>query len=77
MTGDDKLAHRGLPHHGTVDQPHDAAVRLTAHNGEFTKILVKRHEDALLITGPGQDRGVSWIGWPVADPDDVVPGVTE
>lgn len=51
MAGEDKLAHGGLPFDRTVKQPHDAAVRLTAHDGEFTEILVECHEDVLLITG--------------------------
>lgn len=77
MTGQHEFARRGLPRDGTGNQPDDAAVRLTMDNREFPEILVECHQDSLFVPGPCQYRGVTWIGRPVANPDDVVAGVTE
>ena len=77
MAGQHQFAHGGLPRDGTINQPDDAAVRLTMDNCEFTEILVECDQDAFLIPGPRKNRGVTWIGRPVANPGDVVAGVTE
>jgi hypothetical protein len=74
MSGKNDFACGGLASNGTAYQSDNAAMRLAANNCQFTKILVKRHEDALLVACSGKDRSVTWIGRPAAGPDNIVPG---
>lgn len=73
MAGKYEFTRRSLPQDGTVHEPDDTAVRLAMDDSEFAEVLVERHEDALLVASPRENRGVTWIGRPGTGPDDVMP----
>jgi hypothetical protein len=72
MVHNDALASFGLL---TRSKPHQAkysAMRLALHNDEFSEILIKRDENAILVSGNCKDGLVSRVVVPIATPNDVV-----
>jgi hypothetical protein len=59
---------------GKANQSNNAAVSLSANNGELAKVLVERDEHASLLECRVKDGLVTWVCWPLAAPGDIVAG---
>jgi len=72
VSGEKAFASISLTSDRTVHQPNDTAVWFTANDCEFTKVFVKRNEDASFGPCTGKDCCISWVSRPVANPSNVV-----
>ncbi len=60
-----------------ADEAYDSAMRLLAENGQFTKVLVQRHQDSAFLVRIRQNVFITRIFRPRTRPLDIMPSVSQ